>query len=770
MEPKYNISFLELIAHYRVKIPIIQRDYAQGRTDAKTTEIRRNFLDEIVDALAGVNEKPLLLDFIYGSAEEGCFIPLDGQQRLTTLFLLHWYLCPEGELGLLATEKKDSLFGYEVRLSSKGFCNQLSTHSLTTVSREGFPLLSAALQNESWFIWEWEKDPTVKGMLVMLDCMDERMAAMDRTALWKRLQTPSYIRFNMLPLDKFGLTDELYVKMNARGKELTDFDKFKSTLEEQLQRLGADDALPEQWGGKVDNEWMNVFWNQFAYGKVTEDTPTAFVEEVEKRYLRFFRCMMFYYLYTHDDIDPGDWRSLDKLREDAREDILKLLPKLVKTSFFSKEFFGFFAGSMQHLIYKDGAGRACEGSLLLNYKDWWKRGKEWEGVDSLFRVLTDPGVSYKNRVLYFALLEFYRYVPAGQVAQDAAWQEELGEWMGCFWNLASNTAFDDWKDVYNALNSIVQLAKNVYGQGRKILPYLASDAEIRGFSREQIVEERKKAYLSLLAADGSAWRELFESAEAFPLLSGAIRVLFASPAEKEAEESLAEATACWQEMQRLFDENGVRREYRSGAELLKVAVSQVEDPGKMLWWNKRIFNHEASTWSGFFISSDWHKIMHSLLQGDRTVMDHSTVDWHRKLYTTNLLDYIANNNIMKLSWIRDKIHGHTAIYPSGEGVFLNAGCRDLVLSSLLAEGKISLNYGEQVPETSFFKGWKIQFYYKELLLEWYEDDKIYLMKNEKEYAYANNDYVYFDTSNLTELEAFQQTLDVFCEKWKVFVD
>lgn len=82
MEPKYNISFLELIAHYRVKIPIIQRDYAQGRTDAKTTEIRRNFLDEIVDALAGVNEKPLLLDFIYGSAEEGCFIPLDGQQKI----------------------------------------------------------------------------------------------------------------------------------------------------------------------------------------------------------------------------------------------------------------------------------------------------------------------------------------------------------------------------------------------------------------------------------------------------------------------------------------------------------------------------------------------------------------------------------------------------------------------------------------------------------------------------------------------------------------
>jgi hypothetical protein len=38
---------------------------------------------------------PLNLDFIYGSMEShrpSDFLPLDGQQRLTTLFLLHWYM------------------------------------------------------------------------------------------------------------------------------------------------------------------------------------------------------------------------------------------------------------------------------------------------------------------------------------------------------------------------------------------------------------------------------------------------------------------------------------------------------------------------------------------------------------------------------------------------------------------------------------------------------------------------------------------------------
>ena len=32
------------------------------------------------------------LDFVYGSKKNNVFIPLDGQQRLTTLFLMHWYL------------------------------------------------------------------------------------------------------------------------------------------------------------------------------------------------------------------------------------------------------------------------------------------------------------------------------------------------------------------------------------------------------------------------------------------------------------------------------------------------------------------------------------------------------------------------------------------------------------------------------------------------------------------------------------------------------
>ena len=71
----------------KIEIPIIQRDYAQGREGKE--ELRKNFLTALREV---VNDKSLELDFVYGSVKNKVLQPLDGQQRLTTLFLLHWFV------------------------------------------------------------------------------------------------------------------------------------------------------------------------------------------------------------------------------------------------------------------------------------------------------------------------------------------------------------------------------------------------------------------------------------------------------------------------------------------------------------------------------------------------------------------------------------------------------------------------------------------------------------------------------------------------------
>ena len=94
-----RINYIEVLKN-NVEIPIIQRDYAQGRTDDKTSKIRKDFLDILFNFISNKLEgksAEIELDFIYGFSDvktdnKTTFIPIDGQQRLTTLWLLYWFI------------------------------------------------------------------------------------------------------------------------------------------------------------------------------------------------------------------------------------------------------------------------------------------------------------------------------------------------------------------------------------------------------------------------------------------------------------------------------------------------------------------------------------------------------------------------------------------------------------------------------------------------------------------------------------------------------
>ena len=85
-------TYWKFIQEHGVAIPLIQRDYAQGREGK--AELRKRFLVNLSHALRNKDSNnPLILDFVYGVKDKnGNIIPLDGQQRLTTLWLLHWYI------------------------------------------------------------------------------------------------------------------------------------------------------------------------------------------------------------------------------------------------------------------------------------------------------------------------------------------------------------------------------------------------------------------------------------------------------------------------------------------------------------------------------------------------------------------------------------------------------------------------------------------------------------------------------------------------------
>ena len=235
MSEKYTLEKIFSLYPKGICVPRIQRGYVQGRKDEKGLEIRRNFAPALVKAVFGSEE--LSLDFIYGVAKEQCLLPLDGQQRLSTLFLLAW-LCGKW--------KSDWCFTYEARRIPQLFVKGLLEHPSKAA---GLP--SAEIKGAGWFLPIWENDPSVAGMLRMLDALHEAIGQRNRAeADFGR------ISFLLHGIDgKSDTFDHIFRKMNARGKELSPWENMKAMLDKYLPQELADD-----WRDKVDGDWAECIW------------------------------------------------------------------------------------------------------------------------------------------------------------------------------------------------------------------------------------------------------------------------------------------------------------------------------------------------------------------------------------------------------------------------------------------------------------------------------------------------------------------------------
>ncbi len=254
----------------KIEIPIIQRDYAQGRKGKE--ELRENFLKFLLEA---VNGTPKELDFVYGSVKDNILQPLDGQQRLTTLFLLHWFVAVKenklnDELKFLLTK-----FTYETRTSSREFCIDLINKGIVYNPEQN---ISKLIIDSSWFFLSWKRDQTIKSMLTMLD--DIQQTFHEETEVWDKLNN---ISFHYIELQNFGLSDDLYIKMNARGKPLTDFENFKAKFEQHINKESWENSAEatETFSHYIDTLWTDLFWNY------RDKIENVFDEQL----LNFFRTM-----------------------------------------------------------------------------------------------------------------------------------------------------------------------------------------------------------------------------------------------------------------------------------------------------------------------------------------------------------------------------------------------------------------------------------------------------------------------------------------------
>ncbi|MDE6809011.1 MAG: DUF262 domain-containing protein [Muribaculaceae bacterium] len=307
-----------------ILIPRIQRPYAQGRRNKNISDIRRNFVENLLSAVSSEEACTLELSFIFGSLQKvnwdnsrrinEALELLDGQQRLTTLFLLHWYLYKK-------ESSKDlpewlSRFRYETRDSSTTFLLKITDNSIeidlneivkgNDTKSEDIIKPSEAITRLIWFNNDFRCDTTVMSMLCMLDEIDSQYKDLDKKGktqgrmLHKNL---GRIQFYIRLLLKFDMSDLLFIKMNSRGLPLVPFENFKADVMKYMEKAKTYDELvyvindnPSPFhfyfASQVDTKWVYIFWDRPAIpikGSIIEldDKRTG------ARFFRFFNRMLF---------------------------------------------------------------------------------------------------------------------------------------------------------------------------------------------------------------------------------------------------------------------------------------------------------------------------------------------------------------------------------------------------------------------------------------------------------------------------------------------
>lgn len=491
-----------------IEIPILQRDYAQGRSEEG--EVRALFLNSLFDALNIDDSEPrqaLDLDFVYGSFEEGVlksFSVLDGQQRLTTLFLLHWYLAVENEClsdfrSRFVRDDRESRFTYRTRPSTTEFFNALTSKELAISSES----ISSQIRNSQWFYLSWQQDPTVQACLTMLDAIQQRFSK-NTTGLYARLTNTEkpYITFQFLDLDAFGLSDELYIKMNARGKPLTAFENFKAKLEQQIKSLDApwpsyhlafrdgDIGGYEYFIHKIDTDWADIFWpyrNEFSLDNTFDDELMNFIR------------LIIAYQYLLDSKGSTSKLTIAKNEIFGHQGALRAvnLSKYEELGCISKSFIIRLITTLD-LIWSKGV---TTNGITPHLND-----ESYYLEETTFKRVLKNTASYEDKLRFYA---FYTYLAKRPNS------EHLSEWLRVIYNLTENTIFNTAEEFYSAFFAIEELCQ----QETPILETLINNIEISGFTGAQILEEKIKAYLLLKSGD---WREAVVNAERHSFLNGQI--------------------------------------------------------------------------------------------------------------------------------------------------------------------------------------------------------------------------------------------------------
>jgi hypothetical protein len=690
MKTKYTL--IEFLKNNKIVIPKIQRDYVQGINNSRNNAVRLEFLKDIKQKFEANEE--MNLDFIYGSFKDGNFTPLDGQQRLTTLFLLHWF----------AKNDCDDLkkFSFEVRPYSKEFVSKLTN---SKIDLENENIISKNIENQPWFLSYWKKDTTVNAMLTMLDDIQNEFNN-QKNELSKWLTEK--VTFYVLKLENYKLSDELYIKMNARGKALSDYENFKSWIDEKIP-----ETYKSQWIENIDKTWTDLVWSY-------DDGDY----NIDNEMMVLFRTLIMFHLNEFGK----ELEDLDKY--------YKLLHGQTENgtgekSFISLKEYDSFIGS-ELISFIENTSKFLN-KFSENKEEIEKAFEEvdfWDKINNPFKSLMLKN-TLKNKVMFFTI---YQYM-----LKDKFEISNFKKYLRIIRNLVEYTNIG-FIDLNKYFDSIKYLAR--------IDDLFSSEIEVEkitGFNKTQVEEEIKK--ISLVKKNILSDEKIIE-AENDSFLKGQISFLInIEPIKEEYLEKIKIH----------FDSTGVKEKYRVENIFLRNFISKFNN-WDQLWHIP--FNNKYENWKQILLNKKYKDILVELLNNEEeenwlnnnnSTFSNNNRDGnyklnqklvHEDLYKMNVISCI-NDCFLKYS------NGQYYIAPynakAGWNRIIIGNKRNEILSQLLNE---NIKCEQKYEDINFFWGSNITIKYNEKEFVWKYDDKINFKGKE------------FLTDNINSVEDLLQSLNL----------
>ena len=531
-------------------------------------------------------------------------------------------------------------------------------------------------------------------MLNTLDEIHEQLRDKTIEHYWSLLEQ-GIITFYWLDLEEYQLTDELYLKMNARGKQLSKFENFKASL---IKRMA-----DEQWEGredfslKMDTTYTDLFW-QYRGNQTVIDNEA----------MNFFAGMA---MIAHALRDKSDHERIEELYH---------YPLHVTASDFSvgdfeliTEFLDLYSNSKPKDFYID--------------TPLWDKDFKADSGKTFFEVFVKDNASvYKQRVFFYALTPLFIKV------EDKANGENF---IRIVRNIIENATINSEETFAGA----IKLMRELLEGSQDIYSYLSKTAIQSKFASYQVEQEIDKA--KRIVAD-SQWKEAIWKAEDHPMFKGDIGFLLL-----ETENNLDLFKKHYEVAKEMFDEDGVKGKYRENSLLLRALISRFDS--WYLFWDSLSLDLSSKTWKRFLRTDKrWVKYFILLLEHENDLEQFITEDsllrqeycseedfkirvkTHTNLYQTELLVAICEKCIFHWSY------KNYILYPpysqNERNKYIVTHERNDKLAKAIEKGIITTEQqlevnGKKIP---FFWGWSVLFIYdNEEYWYYYDTDKPKITKN-----------------------------------------